>query len=447
MSARSSRWLAAAFVSAFAAGAVPLAAIDVVLEYKAPDPSRVSFPGGGTSPPVRATAPAGTWKLPALKSRFPLYAQVKMGDESLLVILDRQSVQSEFYDLMYVDANANRDLTDDEPAVGTLQKHSATSVSTTFRPYSLTVRAGGKSFPFRFAASVSTWDLGKLGDASATAATTEGKVGLYVSSATYFTGTLQLDGNTYTVMLGDQNCDGVFTQTVAPPYGSAWNGTIVTPGDQLCLVEKNESLFNGCGLGRYLAVGTSLFEVSIDQAGRRMSLVPVQGAITVRLPVAVSTLLLASRDPSGAVMGFYCTDSVRVPSGTYTVAAYRTWLTSKAGDRWWLDAAGSAEAAYVTLGPSAATALVFGPPFTPRVTVDEYTRKAIAEGRRTDCPLSFAVLGRGGEMVTYLSLLQLPGNGVEIPLSTKVRSRPVEPTYMILLPSGEIAAKGTFEYG
>jgi hypothetical protein len=198
-------------------------------------------------------------------------------------------------------------------------------------------------------------------------------------------------------------------------------------------------------LGRYLAIGTDLFEVSIDIPGRRMSLAPIPGGVTLRLPQPTQKLQLTPKDASGAVMAFYSTDSVRVPAGSYFVSSYSLRQTDTTGDTWILQAEGANDPKYINVSSSGTAPLPYGPPFSPRVTVFEWYRNEIIAGRRTDCPLSFQIFGKSGEVVTALQ--RVSGRGTQVPMSTKNSSRPAEPTYMILLSTGEVAAKGTFEYG
>jgi len=68
-------------------------------------------------------APEGNWKLPKLNAPIPVYGFLTLGDTKMLFILDQADKENDFFNLLYLDANANNDLTDDPIIDVSSQEH------------------------------------------------------------------------------------------------------------------------------------------------------------------------------------------------------------------------------------------------------------------------------------------------------------------------------------
>jgi len=110
------RWLltgALACAALARATSAPAAAPEATLRYT--DDSNQGAFASGSMCQLQVAPPAGDWKLPKFQSDRPLYGELKLGDGSQLFVLDKAKADDRFYNVLYVDQNDNRDLTDDKP--------------------------------------------------------------------------------------------------------------------------------------------------------------------------------------------------------------------------------------------------------------------------------------------------------------------------------------------
>jgi hypothetical protein len=214
-------------VGALAAGA---AALDIPLTYERYGDSGGS--GGGFRPwgyfmPEKSTKPpAGTWKLPAFVCAKPLYAQVTLGSEQRLLVLDCAKAGDQFYSKLYFDANGNRDLTDDPVLASSDEGRDARYPQ--FPQIETTVTIKGTATPYSFGVSAYGRDAKPVAEYSEQEF--EERVGLYVFAACCYRGTFTLGGVTYKLVLGDSGINGRFDDTARSPK-PAPGGRRRPPGD------------------------------------------------------------------------------------------------------------------------------------------------------------------------------------------------------------------------
>ncbi len=70
--------------------------------------------GGHQRLAISLKPPKARYKMPKFVAARPLYASLKLGDKECLVVADFSTRNSGWYDRIYIDANGNRDLTDDK---------------------------------------------------------------------------------------------------------------------------------------------------------------------------------------------------------------------------------------------------------------------------------------------------------------------------------------------
>ena len=125
-------------------------AIEVALEYvRGPDEEDSDSPflhRGELILENLDAAPPGDWKLPELLSERPLYALTSLGDDQVLLVLDRADAADPFYSRIYIDANANGDLTDDPLPVEAAEEWAVPGYFQAV-PLDLTLKVGGKEVP------------------------------------------------------------------------------------------------------------------------------------------------------------------------------------------------------------------------------------------------------------------------------------------------------------
>ena len=123
--------------------------IEIPIFYDRYPSNSASFrPGGYSNFRWKPPRPAGDWNLPVLEGVQPLFAMVPLGDSNILAILDRHPADARFYNRMYFDRNANRDLTDDPPIDGDLQTPGRRYFFCMFPPIDLEIEVGGHRMPY-----------------------------------------------------------------------------------------------------------------------------------------------------------------------------------------------------------------------------------------------------------------------------------------------------------
>jgi len=275
-----------------------LLAIDVPLKYvKFPEKPKTYFPTGMARLKYKLDPPAGDWKLPSFVSAHPIYSLVELGDEERLLILDRQKTANEFYDRIYFDADANRDLTDDPVIDGRTEEIPGRQYSRVqFPSVDTKIKVQGEYLPFSFNPDF----LGRL------VAFDEGNISeellnrmvyLYLRVNCMYQGKFEVDGESYYVYLGDTNCNGLFYEKFAlrklskPPPGRM---PIFNTGDTIIISQNKEiDLYDRQVCGDWLLVKNKLFEVNINQTKEKMTLRPVtQNLVPLKLPMPTEYLSL-----------------------------------------------------------------------------------------------------------------------------------------------------------
>jgi len=195
-------------------------------------------------------------------------------------------------------------------------------------------------------------------------------------------------------------------------------------------------------LGDLLLVKDKLFKVSISTAKGTLTLTPLtKNLIALKLPMKTERISLHTEDGKHCLNVYQPGKKILVPQGKYRLISYEALKKDEQGDLWRLNAAGTTETPFFTVGGTGESVLEFGEPYAPFFN---------AQGRGGTPPrvyLMFSVEGNGKEFLTELS--RISGDKTRIPLSTDrgSRNRPKEPTYKIMNAGGEVVSQGSFEYG
>ena len=193
-----------------------------------------------------------------------------------------------------------------------------------------------------------------------------------------------------------------------------------------------------------IMLGGRLFELAVDAPGSKLTLAPSSGTLAdVKLPVAPERLTLVTEAGGEFVMLYRPERSVKLPPGSYKVVAYQLYRKDDQGDLWFLVGAATRQTAFVKVAATQGAKLEFGEPFITVGAVPEKTYKAFAKEALDRVPVEFRIQGVGRELIG--ELLRVSGNRTKTPLD-ETRSRPLEPTYIILKGS-RIVTRGAFEYG
>lgn len=432
-----------------------LFAVDVPLKYvKFPDQPETYFPTGMARLKYKLDPPQGDWKLPQFVSSHPIYSLVKLGDEEKLVILDRQKTEDEYYNRIFFDANANRDLTDDPVIDGKTESIPGRQYSRVqFPSIDTKIKVQGKSLPFSFRPDflgrLIAWDEGNISEELLNR-----MIHLYLRVNCMYQGKFEVDGESYYVYLGDSNCNGLFHEKFAlRKLGTPFPGRmpIFSTGDNFFISQNEEiDVYNWQICGDWLLVKNRLYDVSFSQAKKKMTLTPVtQNLVPLKLAMQTEHLSLYTEGGEQFLMTCQPDKKIDIPKGKYRLFSYKVLKKDNQGDLWSLSARATTECPWITLDGSGDPELEFGEPYAVSAEVPE-NRLVNFQGSttaRTSVFLSFSIRGQGDEDIRDLS--HVKGDQTKIPLSTKegLTHRPKEPTYTILTADGKTAAQGSFEYG
>jgi len=268
-----------------------------------------------------------------------------------------------------------------------------------------------------------------------------------LASECCYSGSFELAGHTYHMLLGDGNVNGRFDDvaTYQPAEEKDPYRALVRDGDRFFLVDTDEIEDRDASvLGGRLSIQGRLFDLDLDMAAGKLILRPFAGDLaTVELTTDVDQLSLASEKGDETVMIHRPGSSVKVPPGKYRLSDYRVYREDAQGDRWFLTAEATPRTKVLTLRAGSKTTLNLGEPFVPQATVP-LTAYEDFRAKAGSVQVEFSIRGNAGEVVT--DLRRVAGNKTEIPLDP-TQSFPTEPTFRIVEGTGQIAAQGRFEYG
>lgn len=429
--------------------------IEVPLEYCERTESSGDFYAYGSASIVPLLQPPeGEWVLPEAVSKTPLFGVLRLGDSELLVMLDRVRAEDEFYSRIRLDLDGDHDLTDDRPMDGELNHFSGSDYVHVDLDgaFDLEYRLGDRELPCRLEFSLSGQQLDEFDEEAIDPGQLFRFVQLRARTQSWYEGAFELDGQSYRLALGDRDCDGRFDDRAFVDEDVQYVGRypLYPQGDYFYLTDQEElDRADAMVLGDHLLVGDRLFELGIDTAAGRISLVPLtEGLLPLELDPAPERLLVNSPDCEHAVMMMHPGESALLPPGSYRLLYYRLLRETEQGEHWLLEAKGSKETDYVHHSGSAGSRMEFAEPFTSVAEVPEMVIAWAAENEDFDPRLNFNVEGRAGELVSRLS--RLSGSGGDIPMSTEKKDLPREPSYAIYTVStngGKLVKKDSFEYG
>ncbi len=455
-------------VTSSATAAAEASTIEVNLKFERypeeiPEEDETFRPWGYSALESLSKPPDGKWKLPALKSKLPIYAFAPMGDEKRLFILDRKDPKDPFYNVLYYDANGNGDLTDD-PVIQTppppkVEGEEGEDLGfltieedfAEFPTVDTTVKVGGKMVPyaFRVHASFPGFVRAMLGEELSEKNLKES----FRFSCTVqccYRGEVELGGQKYSLTLHDYNTNGRFDDLVKAEIDKEAEPSdpVYPQGDQVYLTREKE--FQGeyfSWFGDLLLIRDNLYRASIHLGEKKLKLEPLrEGLAAVKLGMPVERMTLSSEDGKRAIMLFQPGETVKIPPGRYRFISYWALRKDREGDLWAVMAAASSETEFATVGEGGVDVLPLGEPYTSSAAVPRSAYEKFGEsGDLEELPLDFRLLGRGKEAV--VDLKREKGKKSKIPLSQEKNYRPKEPSYKIAKLTGELVAQGSFTYG
>lgn len=439
------RFLLPALALMWAAAAESL---EIPLQYHRPPPGTPHpRPNGTTRLHLQIQPPEGTWKWPEFKSPRPLYVMTSIGRQERILVLDRLRSEDAFYTRAYFDANANRDLTDDPPLDGTLEKQRDRYVMVAFDPIDTTAQVGEHTLPYCFSLRFQCWDQTQFEAAAPDELNRFASLVLLIHCQ--YTGTFALSNQTYYCQILDTDGNGCFTNrgrvsfSRRPPADEP----LYPVGDWLGLsTSTNLTWDDRLPLSDQLWLAHQLYDLDLVPDMSRMVLRPVTDAEAGLQPAAGMSALALSDAQGQRLVILYASDPVvYLAPGDYRLLNYRCRYTNEAGDVWGVEASGSTAGPVVHARRGRVESLPLGEPYQPMVEIPPWRLQQWQADTGNVLTLAFAIYGAGGEILSGLSCENYNRSSIE--MSPRYRNRPLEPTYKVLDARGEIVAHGSFEYG
>lgn len=400
---------------------------------------------------LQPEVPEGDWKLPELHSEHPLYGWLEIGDQKRLLVVDQRSRRSRFYDRIYLDLNADGDLTNGLVVNAQQSRHTGQTFNVTFPSLDIQAHVDGISLPYAFVPELYYWTLQPMSwgawfrNVFRRGYVPEkpihlGNLNLRIATHCMYTTELELNGDQYLLYLNDRNTNGRFDDWGTPVKQDERDGRIYTAGDRLYLTSADTRLtfYDEIPLGRYLNLKDVLYALDISLTDTQLTLTPVTDkAVKIELPVPVHRLSLISDD--ACVMALMPGESILAPPGTYRLVNYMLLYEEPAGAQWQMIAFGIWDAPVLEAAAGGAAAYAIGEPFRPTVVVPWWSRDA-----RENVRLSLEVVGAAGEIISELRCIQ---NQEKSQVALTRAGMPEPPRFRIIKPDGEVAFQGRFEYG
>lgn len=433
-------------------------AVDVPLKFvKFPDGATGFLPTGQTFLKLTPESPPGEWKLPKWTTEKPLYGITKIGSAERLLVLDRQKSGDKYYNRIYFDANANKDLTDDSVLNGKAEVNSrGTFCVVRFAAADTTIEVEGKMLPFSFRPQIMVVNLKQYTESNLDQKVLPRFINCYLRSNCAYSGEFKLDGRTYSLTLADTNCNGYFNDVFATwKFDTPRRMSLSARGDSFYISSDGKpDSSDRLVYGDWLVIRDDLYKISFNPAKGTMTLTPVKENLApLRLAMLPERLSISMEDAKNCIMMFQPAQTIMIPPGRYRLYDYELFKEDEQGDLWRLCANATTDTFYFTAGQSDSALLEFGEPYVPAITaanvLQAITVQSQGQTKRLPprVPLVFNIEGTGKELVNDISHIR--GDKTKIPLSQKknLGHRPAEPTYEIMKTDGEVVTKGFFEYG
>lgn len=389
--------------------------------------------------------PAGDWKLPELSTERPLYGRLTLGDAEILCILDLVKESGFFYDRLYCDVNANRDLTDDEVI---LSNGSRASSYFSTDAIDLVVPVGGERLPY----CLTFFAYGSIKPPSGSELELKeapDSIRIMARSCCAYSGRFEMAGESYRVVLGDGELNGYFDDVarlgdeseLEPDQALRPVGDVFWIGG-----EDGGERRDGCSLGDLLLIAGRLWNVRVDFPERKLILSPyVRRTTRLRLPAKLERLHLSVAAGNGQLVAYQPGEIMVIPTGECRPIWYQIYDEDEQGDDWYVEGTATPETTAIQAVASVITDVRLGPPFEPRAGISSRAYEAFAEEQKLeDVRIGFFITGSGNERVT--EILHLDGSATEIELEED-RRRPKEPTFAIVDADGKRVVGGAFRYG
>jgi len=381
-----------------------------------------------------ANAPRSLKGRPKFASSKPLYFELKLGParSSYLLALDEGKGNGQGYDRLYVDADRDRDLSNDPPVEGTCTKGRGYSRGE-FSGAKALVTHGGERVPWHFAARYTSYDDDG-----------RGRISLSVSCACYCEGTVDLGGKQVKLAVVDVDSNGCFNDLFSLPASGAEKDSFNASGDWLLADADGDGRFamssmgmEACGLGRYLLYGGEVYQVKVSSSGLKLSVAPAQVPCGSLAREGTGPFFAALLTRSNGMLGVQGTgEAVKLPAGAYKLYLCSFEVKEGTGDAWKVNGEGTPAGPAIHVSPgNKPTTAKFGTPLAVGASVKVYpsgSLNAVKPG--TTLRMDLDIKGQGSETYSASSI-------------TRAGRRLEPPAVKILYKNDKLVASGSFRYG
>lgn len=375
--------------------------------------------GGRQRLKISLAPPKGRYKMPKFQAPKPLYSTMKLGDKDCLVVADFSSKTTGWYDRIYIDANGNKDLTDDK-VINAKQGRGRTSSDykiSQFDAVEVKVEMASKKSPYYLMPRIYGYRLKKVNLATMTKLPRT--IYFEVTAACHYATTLRNGAEALYIVLADSNGNGRFDDVM---------------GDQVfASLRQKAGRQDGAALCSRIAVGKDLYEPKVDVSKKILSLNPVRGELGyISLPFKAQNIVVQGKV---AVLGLNVKEKMCVPVGEYRLRSYV--CSKKKGDEYWrLTARGSNAVSPVKVLAGRTAKWQIGETYTTYPTIAGNAASLAKKSKS----LRFGVhtKGAGGEVVASVEYAITSEN----PNGRRIKA----PTYTVTT-DGKNITNGSFRYG
>lgn len=304
------------------------------------------------------TKPEGV-KLPAFKSDQPLFLQWKtpmVASGRIWMAFDKSNPKGE-YDRLYLDANANGDLSDD-PVYQPYRRESSMSY---FGPAKVVFEASDGPITYHLSMELRTFS---------------GQAYCLLSPAGWYEGQITVGGVKKRCVLVDHNVNGAFNDKFSD----------YSQSDRIRIGEQTGS--EGGAVGNYIEVDSKLYKIEVARDGACVTLTEAKDVPYGPVRIADSITTVTATGENGSFIRKPENGLIKLPVGDYRVDSWGIARKDDAGAKWEMTASASLGSAGFTVASDKEVSLPFGEPIYSQVqanksgSVYSFTQKL--EGRQNE---------------------------------------------------------------
>lgn len=369
---------------------------------------------------------------PKYASERVLFFELKLGPEqtAFALALDESRGTDTGYDRLYVDANADGDLSDEQPIQGMFVSGDLRGTCL-FLDVALSVDYGGGK---------ATWHCDAYAHLVRASDIDAERTVLAIRPRGRYEGELALNGKKRKIALVDADCTGRFNDPPQlPKEGSEKKGQ-PSGGDRVLVDLNGDGRFDASreafACTKYLTLDGGRFLLTVAPNGQTLTLSEATVATGSLARHGGGTFSLTLLSPEhGEVKLSSKGEPAKLPAGKYTIRQCSVEIKSLTGGTWEATAEGASDGKVIEIAKDKVTTAKFGPPLRLGATVSVMPDGKLSAVKPGDTlVMEPKITGQAGE-VYELSALSDDG-GIPEPPSVTIRNA-----------KGEVVTQADFQYG